>query len=103
MKYPLSYRRVDWEGDDGALTVRKAKNGGGVGEEVALKVRRPGDGSQSREAAEFGPGVEEIPEGSAIDDGVVDGASEEDGAVAKLGELEGGEGEEMAVVADGGV
>lgn len=51
-------------------------------------------------AAEVGPGVEEVPEGGAVSDGMVEGATDEDAAIGQFGDLNSEERHGVAVAAE---
>ncbi|KAG1337749.1 hypothetical protein COCNU_04G000550 [Cocos nucifera] len=82
-----------------ARIVCESEHSGGVAEEVPAEVRRFGGAP----AAELGPDIEEVPEGGAVGDSMVDDAPDEEGAIAELSDSEGSEGPQVALVADGGV
>ena len=76
------------------------EDGGGIEDRVASEVRRARNlllGAGAGGLGDCGEGVEEVPEGGSVGDGVVDGDSDED-AVGELGDLDGDEGEVVAGV-----
>lgn len=75
------------------------EDGGGVDCGFAREVRRAEYFHGGGAFGDGGEGVEEVPEGGAVGDGVVDGAADENG-VGELGDLDGREGVVVASVGD---
>ena len=82
---------------DRRTAVGDSEHGGGIENGVASEIRRPRN--LLRAFTDLGEGVEEVPEGGTVDDGVVHGASDEH-AVGEFGDLDGGEGVVVAGVGD---
>jgi len=75
------------------------EDGRGVDYGFAREIRRAEYFLGGAAFGDGGKGVEEVPEGGSVGDGVVDGAADENG-VGKLGDLDGREGVVVAGVGD---